>query len=387
MIQTAIIYTLLWGILFVALKSVESNNDNCLKEQTQFWTFGVVLTLIFVCLVKGLSEDMGTDYYSYAEAYNRIAHSSSLDRDYEIGYIYLNKTLALFGLNLPWIFVVNSFIVFFSLFFFASIIKENIAFAVVLWIFSFYIQSNNLWRQYDAMGFMLISLGFLIKTCDTRKIQTRNYLLSAIFAYIAFLFHTTSLVYILLFYGLWMIRERKISVWIIIGLITVSFLYTQIFVERSNLVSRLSTIGLLGYEDVYTIYDKFEEYHAHSAMSEYKDFILRVITICIGDYILKKNSSDKLRFIFYIVSFYFILYPFVRYHSLIMRILMYAQMLLPFYYGMVYYSLRQEKSKTMKSTIFLLAIFIIAIDYTVDFYNVIGSSTETLGHGYKLFGM
>lgn len=169
---------------------------------------------------------------------------------------------------------------------------------------------------------------------------------------------------------------------------TVSFLYTQVFVEQSNFVSWISTIGLLGYEDIYTIYDKFEEYQSHSILSESKDYVFRVITILMGDYILRKNgNNEKLDFLFYVVAFYFILYPFVRYHSLFMRILMDAQLFLPFYFGMVFYSLRKEKKQTVLSTLFLICICLITIDYMVDFYNVIRSSTETLRHGYKLYGM
>ena len=296
--------------------------------------------------------------------------------------------LAFIGMDLPWIFIVNSFIVFFSLFFFASITRENIAFAVVLWFFMFYIQSNNLWRQYDAMGFMLISMGFLIKTCSVYKKTTKYYCLSVVFALLAVLFHTTSVVYVLIFYGLWMIRKLRINVWIIIGLITISFFYTQVFVEQSNFVSWISAIGLLGYEDMYNIVDKFKEYQAHSVLSEYKDFAFHVISLLMGDYLLSKNRNNKkLSFYFYVVAFYFILFPFVRYHSLIMRFLMYAQMFLPFYYGMVYYFLRKEKKLTVLSTLYLLCFYLIAIDNMVDFYSVISSSTETLRHGYKLYGM
>ena len=388
MIQTAIIYTILWLILFFALSNVEANVNHCRKENSMFWTWGVVLSLIIACLVKGLSEDMGTDYYAYADTYNRIANSMSIERNYEIGYIFLNKVLALVGLDLPWIFIVNSFIVFFSLFIFASITRENIAFAVVLWFFMFYIQSNNLWRQYDGMAFLLLSMGCLIKTSSVNNKKTTYYCFSVVFAVLAVLFHTTSLVYVFIFYGLWLIRKRHINVWIIIGLMTISFLYTQVFVEQSNLVSWLSALNLLGYEDVYTIYDKFEEYQAYSVLSESKDYVFRVITILMGDYILRKNgNNEKLRFFFYVVAFYFILYPFVRYHSLVMRILMYPQLFLPFYYGMVYYSLRKEKKQTVLSTLFLICICLITIDYMFDFYNVIGSSIETLRHGYKLYGM
>ena len=388
MIQTAIIYTILWLILFFALSNVEANVNHCRKENSKFWTWGVVLALTIACLVKGLSEDMGTDYYNYADTYNRIAHSLLLERDYELGYIFLNKVLAFFGMDLPWIFIVNSFIVFFSLFFFASSSRENIAFAVVLWFFMFYIQSNNLWRQYDAMGLILISIGFLIKADSVNKKTTMYYSLSAVFAVLSVLFHTISVVYVFIFYGLWLIRKRHVNVWIIIGLMTISFLYAQVFVEQSNFVSWITTIGLLGYEDIYTIYDKFEEYQAHSVLSESKDYVFRVITILMGDYILRKNgNNEKLRFFFYVVAFYFILYPFVRYHSLVMRVLMYPQVLLPFYYGMVYYSLRKENKQTVLSTLYLLFICVITIDYMFDFYNVIGSSIETLRHGYKLYGM
>lgn len=113
MILTAIIYTILWLIVYFALSKVEANVNHCRKENSKFWTWGVASALIIASLVKGLSEDMGTDYYAYADTYNRIANSTSLTKDYEMGYLFLNKVLAFFGMDLPWIFIVNSFIVFF----------------------------------------------------------------------------------------------------------------------------------------------------------------------------------------------------------------------------------------------------------------------------------
>ena len=332
---------------------------------------------------------MGTDYLEYANMFKRIARTSFNSREeLEWGYFLLNKVLAFLQLNLPWIFIINSFIVFYCLLYFASKVRHNMALSVVLWIFFFYIMSNNLWRQYDAMGFMMIAFAKLMQTdeCDDNKSVYKKLLGFAIFSGIAFLFHRTAIIYFAIFLLLWMVRKMHLNVLVILASITITFIYTAIFVQNSDMTALATAMDLMGYGDTYTLSNKFEEYTEFSLLSEFKEYIVHVLTILAGDYILRKNKNDyKYRIVYYVVAFYFILYPFGRFHSLFVRLMLYAQMLIPFYYGLTLYYLKKERQISIWGTMYKVAIYLMLLLFFVDFYQLIVTSTESIGHGYMLY--
>lgn len=390
MFATAVIYTILWLSFYVVLKERESAfNRLGNKCSTSFWTIGLILVLMLACLIKGLSYDMGADYLEYVNIFKRISRSSFHSRgELEFGYFFLNKILAFFQLNLPWIFIVNSFIVFYSLLYFASQLKYNMAISVVLWIFFLYIMSNNIWRQYDAMGFMMIAFTKLVQAdvSDEKKFIAKKLLGFTIFSGIAYLFHKTAVIYFVVFLLLWIIRKKHFNVFIILGAITITFIYTAIFVQNSNMTALATAMELMGYSDTYTLSNKFEEYTEFSVLSETKEYLVHVFTILAGDYILRKNKKNyKYRLLYYVVVFYFILYPFGRFHSLFVRLIMYAQMLIPFYYGLTLYYLKKEQKQSLLAKMYKVAIYFMIFLFFVDFYQYIASSTESIGHGYMLY--
>ena len=362
MFATAVIYTILWLSFYVVLKERESAfNRLGNKCSTSFWTIGLILVLMLACLIKGLSYDMGADYLEYVNIFKRISRSSFHSRgELEFGYFFLNKILAFFQLNLPWIFIVNSFIVFYSLLYLASQLKYNMAISVVLWIFFLYIMSNNIWRQYDAMGFMMIAFTKLVQAdvSDEKKFIAKKLLGFTIFSGIAYLFHKTAVIYFVVFLLLWIIRKKHFNVFIILGAITITFIYTAIFVQNSNMTALATAMELMGYSDTYTLSNKFEEYTEFSVLSETKEYLVHVFTILAGDYILRKNKKNyKYRLLYYVVVFYFILYPFGRFHSLFVRLIMYAQMLIPFYYGLTLYYLKKEQKQSLLAKMYKVAIY------------------------------
>lgn len=390
MFATAVIYTILWLSFYVVLKERESAfNRLGNKCSTSFWTIGLILVLMLACLIKGLSYDMGADYLEYVNIFKRISRSSFHSRgELEFGYFFLNKILAFFQLNLPWIFIVNSFIVFYSLLYLASQLKYNMAISVVLWIFFLYIMSNNIWRQYDAMGFMMIAFTKLVQAdvSDEKKFIAKKLLGFTIFSGIAYLFHKTAVIYFVVFLLLWIIRKKHFNVFIILGAITITFIYTAIFVQNSNMTALATAMELMGYSDTYTLSNKFEEYTEFSVLSETKEYLVHVFTILAGDYILRKNKKNyKYRLLYYVVVFYFILYPFGRFHSLFVRLIMYAQMLIPFYYGLTLYYLKKEQKQSLLAKMYKVAIYFMIFLFFVDFYQYIASSTESIGHGYMLY--
>lgn len=390
MFATAVIYTILWLSFYVVLKERESAfNRLGNKCSTSFWTIGLILVLMLACLIKGLSYDMGADYLEYVNIFKRISRSSFHSRgELEFGYFFLNKILAFFQLNLPWIFIVNSFIVFYSLLYLASQLKYNMAISVVLWIFFLYVMSNNIWRQYDAMGFMMIAFTKLVQAdvSDEKKFIAKKLLGFTIFSGIAYLFHKTAVIYFVVFLLLWIIRKKHFNVFIILGAITITFIYTAIFVQNSNMTALATAMELMGYSDTYTLSNKFEEYTEFSVLSETKEYLVHVFTILAGDYILRKDKKNyKYRLLYYVVVFYFILYPFGRFHSLFVRLIMYAQMLIPFYYGLTLHYLKKEQKQSLLAKMYKVAIYFMLFLFFVDFYQYIASSTESIGHGYMLY--
>lgn len=390
MFATSVIYTILWLSLYIALKGRESAfNRSGQNRSASFWTIGLIFVLMLACLIKGLSYDMGTDYLEYVNIYKRISRFGFHSHEkLEIGYVFLNKILAFFQLNLPWIFIVNSFIVFYSLLYLASQLKHNVAISVVLWFFFLYIMSNNLWRQYDAMGFMMIAFTKLIQTdaSNEKKFIAKKLLGFTIFSGIACLFHKTAIIYFIVFLLLWTIRKKHLNVLIILGAITISFIYTAAFVQNSNMTVLSTAMELMGYSDTYTLANKFEEYTEYSVLSEIKEYIVHVFTILAGDYILRKDGENyKYRLFYYATVFYFILYPFGRFHSVFVRLILYAQMLIPFYYGLTLYYLKKEQKRSLVARVYKTAIYFMLFLFFVDFYQYIASSTESIGHGYMLY--
>lgn len=390
MFATSVIYTILWLSLYVALKGRElAFNRSGQNRSTSFWTIGLIFVLLLACLIKGLSYDMGTDYLEYVNIYKRVSrfglHSGE---ELEIGYLFLNKILAFFQLDLPWIFIVNSFIVFYSLLYLASQLKHNVAISVVLWVFFLYIMSNNIWRQYDAMGFMMIAFTKLIQTdaSNEKKFIAKKLLGFTIFSGIACLFHKTALIYFVVFLLLWTVRKNHLNVFIILGTITISLIYTTAFVQNPNMTVFATAMDIMGYSDTYTLANKFEEYTEFSVLSEIKEYMVHVFTILAGDYILRKDGKNyQYRLFYYVTAFYFILYPFGRFHSVFVRLILYAQMLIPFYYGLTLYYLKKEQKRSLLAKVYKIAIYFMFFLFFLDFYQYIATSTESIGHGYMLY--
>ncbi len=194
------------------------------------------LSFFLMALILGLrGANVGEDTAHYISVFERIDEISwrtiftsgtdviyetiwSVDRSMEVGYIILNKVIRLFTSNAQWLLFIIACT---TCFLFAKFIYDN-CFGVFIptYIFlceSLYMQSFNLMRQMLA-----IAIGIQAYTV-IKKAKKHSYIRAIIIILIAFLFHKSAIVFLVLI-PLWMCKNnRKTMKYTILGCVLAPF--------------------------------------------------------------------------------------------------------------------------------------------------------------------
>lgn len=201
----------------------------------------LILSFFTMALILGLrGETVGEDTAHYIDVFEKTKYISwktiftsgtdivydtiwNVDRSMEVGYVLLNKIVRIFTSNAQWILVIVAFT---TCYLMAKFVYDNCdrVFLPTYIIFceSLYMQSFNLARQTLAIAIGLQAYTLLKKECRHSNIKA----ILAIF--IAFLFHKSAIV-LLLLVPLWKIKDNRRGIkYIIIGSILMPFLTTAI---------------------------------------------------------------------------------------------------------------------------------------------------------------
>ena len=138
----------------------------------------------------GMRYDVGADWFSYHDYYIYVLAGGDLDL--EFAYVFLNKTVAFFGLNYQAFFIVVALLEILLLYKFLERRRRICFFGVLLYfLIGPFFSSLNLVRQ---------SLAFFVFLYALRYIESRDWKRYAVMMILAFGFHTSSLVLVPLYF-------------------------------------------------------------------------------------------------------------------------------------------------------------------------------------------
>lgn len=243
---------------------IKGNRGKGLNVKIDFLKFIPMLPL---ALISGFRYGVGQDYfYTYVPIFNQAATGQLENTWGEIGYIYLNKIVAMFTNDYAGIFLVTSIIFIYLVF--DTIYKEsdNWTFsALLLVLMGYYFCFMNGIRQMLAVSILLFSIKY---------IRERNLIKFLLIIMLASLFHSSALLFIPVYF----IYKLKIGP-------KVMGISIATFYAFSSIVSKyvLNFVGVT----------KYSWYLDSVYKAERTGIIMILINVCILVFALLFNNDKK----------------------------------------------------------------------------------------------
>lgn len=171
------------GLAIITAVCADLSVRKSTKALNYFFAF---LTILIPSSFAGLRYGIGTDYFSYQNAFYKI--KSNLYVESEFLYLFINKFIAYIGLEFQLVLFITSFIT--TLFIYLALrnFKAYIYISIGMFVYMllYYQISFNAIRQIAAMAILLYSVKFIIN---------RNFIKFTIFVIIAMGFHKTAVLF------------------------------------------------------------------------------------------------------------------------------------------------------------------------------------------------
>lgn len=385
MLDSIYIYIGVMLICYFCCRKVEGNGTGINEPDISIFRYkSVWLTLVLLVLVKGLGYDMGYDYMTYCNIFDFAKQHGSMNSNYEFGFSFLNLFLAKLSFNLPIIFIVHSIIVFGSLFFFASRFRFSISYIIPIWIILFYVQSNNTWRQFDAMALCMVACSYLCRLETHGKDKKINIIKYCLWMLTASSFHETAIVFAMIFFAIWILSKREPPLYVLLGLLVfvrISAMQFSSVIESFNF--------LLSFRDNKYDVDSFlslgaDHDYSLSVMGNLYYGIFDAIIVIAGSYICSIYKKREIRYLYYLSCLFLIMHPVAQVAQLVGRVLWYPQFFLPMLVAIIIKVLSQRK-KTVKETLMLLSVIGWVIFYFWEFEKSVYYIDNLMGHPYMIY--
>ncbi len=201
--QTFVIYNfILWGATFFAYL-YEKSREKGTQRLYLFFTF--FIPFIFLAI----RYDIGTDYRGYVRYFHRIANGELILK--EPAYIFINKTIAEFGLDVQWVFVIFGFL--FMVFTYKTLPKKGFALSIFIFICTMYLyEGYSMLRQGLATMMMAYGIKYIV---DKKFVKYLTLSIMAMFFHVG-----TGFVFLLLYPFI----NRKYNRWLLLGVLSVTYL-------------------------------------------------------------------------------------------------------------------------------------------------------------------
>lgn len=347
--SSLIFYITVFLIVFIlvklAVKHGIENIDGKVKYKKIYYVLYGMAALVLI-LVSGLRYYVGTDYISYINIFNEASMYSldtMLSTRIEVGYVILNKLLAMIFTS-PYvaIFVTSAIIVIFIFMGAHKLIKNknNLPYSILIFMLTLYPQSFNMVRQAMAIAICFYAYSFLFERKPIKYI---------LFILLATSFHSSAILCLPLYFlyskksdkkklrnivliiFLIVILNFNIIIWLfnnvsifskylayldvqigsinIVNLITVIPICLLLIIFYKALVAKDDRLGLLIYFIFYaTILSQFASYIMYfDRIALYFSVAAYIVYPSIID--ISKNKETKYVVKFVIIGFY--LYEFI----------------------------------------------------------------------------
>lgn len=330
------------------------------KKQNTF--FSCLVFLLYALVACNRSYSVGTDMVNYLTRFNIVADCSFADFPYlnakwgfEYGFLVLYKLLSMVGLS------ERGFVIFTSLFTLISVyrfvLKYSKAPCLSMFFYCLFMMfgtSLNLVRLFLALGICLYALDFLI---------CKKFLQFTITIIFASLFHTSALVFLLI-YIFKFVHLTKINIIFFFVACIITYLFgdkivsllmrsfsTYYYERYGSLIGEGSGTGMLLMLIVIFVFCMFH-YRMVNKMDENFSIWLQMVLICIGLTVLALHLNVAARLTWYFKTALIILLP-----NTFLNI----------------------KLKSKKEAIVLAAIIIVACFFPYFFYYIPTMATDNAG--------
>ena len=170
--------------------------------------FYLALTFIIPFFFLAIRYDIGTDYQSYVTYFRWITEQGNDSK--ELGYTFLNHSIAFFNLDIQWLFVFFGF--FTILYFYKALPKDGFALGIFLFVTIFYL--------YEGYSAIRQGLAIAIMAYAAKYILSKKPSVYFLYGVIAFMFHSVTAVVLLLSY---FYANRKINKFVQIAVLVIVF--------------------------------------------------------------------------------------------------------------------------------------------------------------------
>lgn len=286
MLQTVLVYSLLFLVMFGLCSNA--------SKQNKWWC--VVVALIIYSIIFGLRYGVGMDFFGYLKFYEKFRVSGgqiALRADFEGGFLFIMKQLALRNFHYGYFFGVVAFLQIFLLFY--SIKKDRWIYPFLVVVFmlggSWLNYANGL-RQILAVCCFMVSLRFA---------SEKKFIWHYAFIALAILMHNSAWI-LVVFYPILRFKEEWISnlklQFILLGTSLILMQIDVIFNVLQHIDYFISVLGYKHYLGSYAIEDNWR-----IGLGFFLLLGMDVICIYFSNNV---KGFFRSRFVIYIYNLYFV---------------------------------------------------------------------------------
>lgn len=318
----------------------------------------VIMTMMLYVIFRSYTFETGMDYNGYYENYRSYVHGAFTEwgDNREIGYKVLVQCLTKVSASPALFFGFCALLSYGSMILVSSMFRKASWLIMLMWPLFMIVLSENLYRQYISISFILLAYYFWI--------QKENKYITVLLAVLSVLFHTSALFGIILIGGVYLLKDVRIPrTWLLVA-VAISTVFGTVLLDRYldtlNFVSQMYLSSTGKYYDTSSMLDS---YYGESRMI----YFVQISNMIVLWYAGKIMENDhKLRFLYYLMALSFFLNPVTR-QEILMRVSLYIRCFLPIGYGIVIYS--YSKKAQIKYLLLFLAIFFNIIYMMYGWYN------------------
>ncbi len=274
-------------------------------------------------LVKGLAYNTGADCLNYWDYYYDIALNRPLAgwaEHLDPGMKIIVRILIMLKLPVYSFFILCAALNYASYLNIAKLFPQAKSIVLLLWTPMFFVLSQNIYRQYIAMGFLVISIYYLLKN------KQWSFWLWSICAAIT---HSSSIIAIVTMLLVKYIIKYNIKWYVFAFLIVLTTFVSSLFTDIITAMYSVVSVVFGSFQDnVYSLDEMFETKYNTSYV-----FVLSIIYISWCYFADKvKNVIPNFKFIYYYSALYFIAYPLCQ-QEILSRLALYFELCLPVMLG------------------------------------------------------
>jgi len=287
--------------------------------------------------------DIGTDYHNYVEYFYRINSGEEIKK--EIAYIYINKFIGDFNLNVQWLFIFFGF--FFMFFSYKSFPKDGFALSVFFFIVIVYL--------YEGFSAIRQGLAVAIMAYASKYIYKKEFSKYFLWSLIAMTFHLIAGFLLLIVYPF---INRKYNKYILLCFIILFFVIFR-FTNLHEIL--LLNIGALFPKYEWYLHSKYmQPSQISSGFGMMLKVFIALLVVFYKDKIVKKYQQANIMINMYMIYIFFMLLRLkIMIFGRVEHIFIYSQIFVIVYFINIF----KFRSKILVSTLILGIYFVIYLKY------------------------